>query len=245
MEGPLYNTGEDVLFVHWPVDKQRLQPFVPSVLEIDTFDGHAWVTAVAYRVVEARLTAMKMTPSRNFPQLNFRTYVQLDGDHGVYFFSLDTSDTLSGALGKTVSHLPFNRAEMSMVEDSDGTISFRSRRTQAGSAPASFGVEYRPHDEEASYSEAGTLDEFLVERYRYFAPSTTLRGHLTNPGKQTVYIGSISHEPWQHQGVEAILQHNTLFRGLGMESPTAKPRFQYTSWFESTIELPRKTIVES
>lgn len=243
MESPFYTVGKKVLFVHWPVDRQRLRSFVPSTLEIDTFDGSAWVTAVAYRVTEARFTAVKATPIRDFPQLNFRTYVRLDGDPGVYFFTLDTSDILGGMFGKLIAHLPFRRAKMEMAEDADGTISFRSRRTEAGSAPTSFDVEYRPHDEEASPSEPGSLDEFLVERYRYFAPSTSLRDRLTNPDEQVVYVGDISHESWRLQGVDVEINRNTLFKGLGMETPITEPRARYTSWFDSTVELPRKTIV--
>jgi uncharacterized protein YqjF (DUF2071 family) len=94
-----------------------------------------------------------------------------------------------------------------------------------------------------SPAEPGSLDEFLVERYRYFAPSTSFRDRLSSPDEQTIYVGDISHDPWKLQGVEATIHRNTLFKGLGMETPTAEPRFGYTPWFDSTVELPRRTVV--
>jgi uncharacterized protein len=36
----------DLLFMHWPVEVARLRLFVPPALEIETFDGTAWLGVV-------------------------------------------------------------------------------------------------------------------------------------------------------------------------------------------------------
>jgi len=36
-------TWSTLLFCHWPVEPGHLRPLVPPSLEIDTFDGRAWV----------------------------------------------------------------------------------------------------------------------------------------------------------------------------------------------------------
>ena len=35
----------DLLFAHWPVPVEALRPLVPAGLDIETFDGSAWIDA--------------------------------------------------------------------------------------------------------------------------------------------------------------------------------------------------------
>ena len=43
-------TWHDVLFAHWPIAESALRPFVPSALEIQEFDGTAWVGLLPFRM---------------------------------------------------------------------------------------------------------------------------------------------------------------------------------------------------
>lgn len=43
-------TWNDVLFAHWPVDPSILRDKVPSVLELDTYNGMAWIQRAALYV---------------------------------------------------------------------------------------------------------------------------------------------------------------------------------------------------
>lgn len=36
-------TWSRLLFMHWPVPVESLRPHIPTMLDIDTFDGHAWL----------------------------------------------------------------------------------------------------------------------------------------------------------------------------------------------------------
>jgi uncharacterized protein YqjF (DUF2071 family) len=40
----------DLWFLHWPVRPAVLRPFIPPVLEIDTFAGGAWRGVVPFRM---------------------------------------------------------------------------------------------------------------------------------------------------------------------------------------------------
>jgi len=45
----------DLLFAHWPVDAAILRPLLPPQLQIDTFEGHAWLAVVPFRMTDVRL----------------------------------------------------------------------------------------------------------------------------------------------------------------------------------------------
>lgn len=54
-----YQEWNRAIFLHWKVDFQELRNFVPKELEIDLFEGNAWVSVVAF-------TMEKIRP-KNFP----------------------------------------------------------------------------------------------------------------------------------------------------------------------------------
>ena len=74
----------EVLFLHWAVEPSVLQPHVP--LELELFDGRAWLGVVAFEMTRNRLFGL---PLPRVLEVNVRTYVK----GGVYFLSLDASST--------------------------------------------------------------------------------------------------------------------------------------------------------
>src|ERR1700674_1035433 len=94
----------DLLFAHWPVDAEKLRALIPERLEIDTFDGRAWLAVVPFRMTNVRLRGTPAVPWLSaFPELNMRTYVTYDGEPGVWFFSLDAGNSLAVAIARMVS----------------------------------------------------------------------------------------------------------------------------------------------
>ena len=47
----------DLLFAHWPIDAAHLRPLIPAALEIDKFQGDAWIGVVPFRMSGVRLRA--------------------------------------------------------------------------------------------------------------------------------------------------------------------------------------------
>src|ERR1041384_4639793 len=80
---------EDLVFLHWPVARQRLQPLLPPAGEVEEFAGSAWVGGVPVRMARTRLRCLPLPGAHAFPELNVRTYVRAAGRPGVWFFSLD------------------------------------------------------------------------------------------------------------------------------------------------------------
>ena len=64
----------DLLFAHWPVPVEALRPLVPAALEIDTFEGQAWLGIVPFRMEDVAPRFLPAPPGPGaFPELNVRT----------------------------------------------------------------------------------------------------------------------------------------------------------------------------
>lgn len=63
----------DLLFAHWPMDPALMRARVPPALELDTFDGAAWLGVVPFRMSGVRLRGLPALAGLSaFPELNVR-----------------------------------------------------------------------------------------------------------------------------------------------------------------------------
>src|SRR5919202_1981641 len=86
----------DLLFMHGPVPPALLRPLIPPALELETFDGTAWLGITPFRMAGTRPRFVPPLPWVSaFPELNVRTYVTAEGKPGVWFFSLDAGNPLA------------------------------------------------------------------------------------------------------------------------------------------------------
>jgi len=44
----MYQNWGKLLFMHWRIEPKLLRPLIPPQLEIDTFDGSAWIGVVPF-----------------------------------------------------------------------------------------------------------------------------------------------------------------------------------------------------
>jgi uncharacterized protein YqjF (DUF2071 family) len=167
----------DVLFLHWAVPPEALKPLVP--LELDLFEGRAWLGVVAFEMTHNRLLGLPLPP---LLEVNVRTYVK----GGVYFLSLDASNAFAVWLGRLWYGLPYSRARMSIQREGE-SVRFESRRKGA-----EFVARYHPAGPVAP---AGPLERFLVERYALLA---VRRGRVCRV--------DVEHEPWPLQPAKAELE---------------------------------------
>ncbi len=202
----------DALFLHWPIDPAQLRPRIPADLEIDAFDGTAWVSIVAFRIANARLRGVPPRAAwRAFPEVNVRTYVRR-GDHaGVWFFSLDADSRAAVAAGRNVVHLPYTAASIAFSANG-AELAYDLRRTDRRAPDARFGV-HASCGAEIRSAVPGTLAHWLVERYCFF---TTARRGLT-------VRGDVEHEPWPLSDAAATIAENSLLRTAGLTPSTADP----------------------
>jgi uncharacterized protein YqjF (DUF2071 family) len=203
-------TWVDVLFAHWPVDPATLRQNVPEPLEIDTFDGRAWVGVVPFMIRDLGVRSLPGVPTASdFLELNVRTYVRCNGRAGVYFFTLEAASALAVAAARTAFGLPYHHADMSMQRDGDWFV-YASERDDG---TASFRARYRAAESQAQAApQPGSLEHFLVERY---ALMNVAAGAVTNV--------QIHHRPWPLQPALADIELNTIIGTAGVSTGGTEP----------------------
>ncbi|HZC19788.1 MAG TPA: DUF2071 domain-containing protein [Rubrobacteraceae bacterium] len=168
----------DLLFMHWPVPAGILRSLIPPALELDTFDGPAWLGVVPFHMEAVRPHFLPAVPGlSSFPELNLRTYVTHEGRPGLWFFSLDAHNPLAVRLTRATYSLPYFDAEM-FCEARGGQIHYRSVRTHIGAPPARFVASYRPVGGPFD-SHPGSLESFLTERYCLYSADAADRASGT------------------------------------------------------------------
>lgn len=63
-------------FVNFDVDRRVLEPLVPAGTELDTWQGRALVSLVAFEMTDNRLLGVPLPFARAYDQINLRTYVR-------------------------------------------------------------------------------------------------------------------------------------------------------------------------
>jgi uncharacterized protein len=196
----------DLLFAHWVVDEAALRPLVPPSLEIDTFEGRAYLGVVPFGMEDVSPRGLPALPYLGaFPEVNVRTYVRDGARDGVWFFSLDAGRRLAVEGARLGFHLPYFHARMSMTRDGD-VVEYRSTRHDRRGRPADLDVRYRPTGS-ATTAAPGSLDRWLTDRLRLFAVDGS--GHVSS--------ASIHHAPWPLRRAEAEFRVETLSVAQGFE----------------------------
>jgi uncharacterized protein YqjF (DUF2071 family) len=211
----------ELLFMHWPVAGEVLRPWIPPTLQIDTFDGTAWLGIVPFRMSGVRPRLVPPMPWLSaFPELNVRTYVTAGGKPGVWFFSLDAAQPIAVRAARLLTHLPYYDARMSVVRSS-ADVRYVSERTHRGAPAAAFRASSRPTG--PVYRPApGTLDHWLTERYCLYAADRSRR----------VWRGDIHHPRWPLQPAAAEVEVNTMTQQIGLGLPDVPPLLHYAEYQE-------------
>jgi uncharacterized protein YqjF (DUF2071 family) len=222
-------TWHELLFAHWRCDPRVLAPLVPAPLELDRFDGDAWVGVVPFRMSNVSPRGVPPVPGVSaFPELNVRTYVRAGGMPGVYFFSLDAASRLAVAAARALFGLPYFHASM-RLEYAGDTVRYRSRRrVRAGSPPAELVASYRPVGAVA-YARPGTLEWFLTARYCLHTVDHRARVHSVD----------IHHAPWPLQRAAAEFETNSMAAAVGIALPPEAPLLHFSQRLDVIVWAPR------
>jgi uncharacterized protein YqjF (DUF2071 family) len=170
-----YQEWNEVVFLHYPVDQSRLSKMLPKGLELDLFDGQAWISLVAFTMQKIRPRYLPpFSPISDFYEFNVRTYVRHKGKSGVYFLSVEGAKKLSCFMARTLSDLPYQYATMKRGATSFSVTNKKRSRE--------FAMQFEIGAEKTSRSE---LEVWLTERYGLFQDA----GELIN-------TFDLHHLPW-------------------------------------------------
>jgi uncharacterized protein YqjF (DUF2071 family) len=193
---PLFHAGwRRTVFIHYEVDPAALQPQVPFPLE--TRDGKAYVSLVAFTLSDMRFAAGG-PPFTTHGFLNIRTYLR---GNGIYFLAEWLPNPFCVLLGPRLYGLPYRRGRLDYdhlhesgrlhgrVESAHGVLEYR--------AAIDPGAPFAP-------CEAGSRDEFLLERYTAF----TKHGDRER-------LFRVWHEPWPQIPIDVTMLDESLVASTG------------------------------
>ena len=203
----------DLLFLHWEVDVAALRALVPPQLELDLFEGRAYVGVVPFLMRGIR-PSWWPGPAFDFYETNLRTYVHHQGDApGVYFFSLEASSWLAVQAARNGWGLPYHHARMSGA-DNEGHVKVGDELAY-DSVRRAGGVHSQIRcriGEVLPEPQLGSLEFFLLERY-----------YLYNVRGGKLHRGQVHHVPYPAHVAEVLSVSDGLVAAAGLPGVTVRP----------------------
>lgn len=168
-------TWRDVLFLHYTVSPEELQKHVP--FELDLYNGHAVVSVVSFTMQSIRFPFLPVVPGLSkLNELNLRTYVEVDGIKGVYFFTLDADLRPAIWIARTFFSLPYRLAKI-LIGIKDSSYVCESKNSLSS---------LLIHAEIGPSRVSNEFDLWATERY----------GLFTRSNKDSLH-GIVLHIPWK------------------------------------------------
>jgi uncharacterized protein len=216
----------DLLFAHWRVPAAQLRRVVPDVLPLHLDpDGSTWLGITPFLVHGLRLRGTPALPwLSHFPELNVRTYVELDGKPGIYFLSLDAARYAAVIAARRTYRLPYFHARM-RVAKTGARVDYDSVRADSSGPPARFRGSYSP----AGADTDDQLARWLAERYCAYT--------LDGDGRPLRI--DIHHSPWPLQPASGELEAQGMADQVGIELE-GEPLLHFSARQDTLIWPPRR-----
>jgi len=197
----LFADWEEVMFLHFVVAPEVLQPLVPAALELDLFQGNACLTLVALTMRDFRpccpgSAACLLRPLSQQRFLNLRTYVRLGNEPGALFLRGWLSRPWRAPLPSELFGLPYTFASMEFDHRAEagkfhGLVTEGTKRFAyaATAAPGITPSRCAPH----------SLAEFAMERYSGFFSR-----------KHEARVFRTWHPSWMQMPMDASIEDDSL-----------------------------------
>jgi uncharacterized protein YqjF (DUF2071 family) len=115
----LHASWEDVVFLHFLVERHELRGRIPEPLRLDLPFGEAWITVVGLRSRgPAPLPPRLLRGVPTHSQVNVRTYVAAGSERAIYLLDQAVSSTAMAAAGRVIGLHP-RPADVSVERDGD------------------------------------------------------------------------------------------------------------------------------
>jgi hypothetical protein len=207
-EPMFYARWDRAVFIHYAADPATLQPDIP--FELDLHDGRAFVSVVAFTLsrmrprIGGRFGEWIFKPIGTHGFLNIRTYVQHNGEPGIYFLAEWLNNRASVLLGPRSFGLPYRFGQ---IDYQHGVVLDGMVKAHGGELAYSGKVS----TEKFEPCDAGTLTEFLVERYTAFTQH-----------RKCARFFRVWHAPWLHATAQIEVTASTLIASTGAWWETAE-----------------------
>ena len=216
----------DLAYLHFPYDPADVARLLPAGLEVDTFDGVAWVGLIPFSMKGVGVPGLPPVPYLgSFPEINVRTYVVRNGIPGVWFFSLDVNRMLPALVARAAYRLPYcwGRASNTLHEDVLST-QVRRRWPHRG---ADTEITVQVGEE---ISEQSEFEVFLTARWGLYSRSYG-RGLMYAP---------VDHPRWSLYRAKIIGLNDTLVRAAGLPESVGPPHCMFSPGVPVRIGVPKR-----
>lgn len=217
----------DVVFVNWPVPPDAVQRLLPRGVEVDTFEGSAWVSLVPFHMDGLGFPGLAPLPHvGSFPEINVRTYVTSGSRWGVWFFSLDVDRLLPAVTARAAYSLPYCSGTAHHGRAGDVLTSSVDRRWPRSVSPASTRIAVRTADP----VDAGEpLMTFLTARW----------GLISSSRGGRLRYAPVDHGPWPLHSAELLHLDDGLVAAAGLPTPVGEPVVMWSPGVDVRVGLPR------
>jgi uncharacterized protein len=209
----------EISFFHWSCAPALLQDRLPPELEVDTFDGKAWISLTPFLLTGLRPPLVPHSLGMNFPEMNLRTYVNGPAGSAIWFFSLDAAKSLPVAGARMSFGLPcfWSDIKVEIGESEDFYFSNRGGRARARIRIA----------KEERIVEQSDLDIFLTARFRLYS---TRRGRLVTT--------EVEHAPSELNRLRILEFEENVRRTMGVEFPGSDFVCHHSHGADTKIGVP-------
>lgn len=225
-----------VSFLHWTCPPAAVRRLLPRGLELDTYDGQAWVGLIPLLMDDVRPLGVPAAPwLSRFPETNVRTYVRgPDGKPSIWFFSLDAARFPAVATARVGYGLRYFWSSMSVTgadefttdeSTKDDVLRYRSRRRWPGPAGA-YGHADLELGDPLPEAAPGSLDDFLTARYRLYS---TWAGKLI--------AADAWHRPWPLREARLLGVRQNLISAAGLPAPSGPPLVHHSPGVQALVGL--------
>jgi uncharacterized protein len=194
---------ENLALISYAIEPRRLEGRLPPGCELDTRDGDAFVSLVAFDFLQTRVFGLAWPGHRNFPEINLRFYVRYGDDRGVCFIREFVPRHIIAGIARWFYNEPYRAAVMSsQIEQAETTITVEHRLRVGQSRHSLRLVAAKPAVRPAESS----IEHFFKEHQWGFG--------ITRNGRQVRY--RVEHPVWDIWPVqESQIQWNwTAVYGL-------------------------------
>ncbi len=210
----LVQEWRNLTFMHWEVKPDDLIHHIPEGLEIDLFQGKAYVGTIPFVMKNVRPRLLPSLPGvSTFPEFNIRTYVTRNGKPGVLFITLEAQSRITCWHAPRSYGLPYRYAKCNLDVSND-KYAWKSRRNSDG---VELEGECKIHGV-SRVAEKDSLEHFLFERYSLY---TEHKGKL--------HMAYTLHAPWVFRDGTVNIVKNTLTESYGLGIDVMNPQHVHAS----------------
>jgi uncharacterized protein YqjF (DUF2071 family) len=216
----------DVVFAHWRFEPDVVQRLLPDGVEVDAFDGSAWVALVPFHMDALGIAGLAPLPYvGSFPEVNVRTYVRARGRVGVWFFSLDVDRLLPAAVARLTYSLPYCSGAAVHVRAGDIVTSRVERSWPRSSEPATTAIAVQTGD---VIDHTQPLVRFLTGRWGLI--SATRTGRLR--------YAPVDHPTWELHQADLLYLDDHLVAAAGLPHPDEPPLVMWSPGVDVRVGRP-------